>query len=134
MSPLTTIGPAAVAGAISAALSHVSFVSDFGSSCSQALFAKRPSYTLGSGRNTTSSPLALPPEPRDRSRLQRHSLRRKAVSESRRRGAIAASLVERRERGASRHGANVAAARLLLERSAAQVPHASPLQYARTMS
>src|SRR5262245_37117409 len=46
----------AVSGAISAALSHVSFVSDFGSSCSHALFAKRPSYTLGSGRNTTSSP------------------------------------------------------------------------------
>ena len=33
----------AVAGAISAALSHVSFVIGFGSSCSQPLFAKRPS-------------------------------------------------------------------------------------------
>ena len=30
-------------GLISAALSHVSFVSDLGSSCSQALLAKRPS-------------------------------------------------------------------------------------------
>src|SRR5688572_11886499 len=56
MSPLTSERSDAVAGAMSAALSHVSFVSDFGNSCSHALFAKRPSYTLGSGRKTTSRP------------------------------------------------------------------------------
>src|SRR5687767_1622255 len=57
-SPLTRFKSAAVAGDSSAALSQVSFVSDFGNSCSQALFANRPSYTLGSGRKTTSNPAA----------------------------------------------------------------------------
>src|SRR4051794_3651921 len=56
MSPLTSIRRSAVAGASSAALSHVSLVSGFGSSWSQALLAKRPSQMLGSGRNTTSRP------------------------------------------------------------------------------
>src|SRR3954471_15830374 len=56
MSPLTSISRSAVAGASSAALSQVSLVSGFGSSCSHALFAKRPSHTLGSGRKTSSTP------------------------------------------------------------------------------
>ncbi len=57
-SPLIRARRAAVAGEISAALSQVSFVSGFGSSCSHALLAKRPSWTPGSGRKTTSSPSA----------------------------------------------------------------------------
>src|SRR6185436_643958 len=55
-SPLTRLRRAAVPGPISAPLSHVSLVSDFGSSCNHPLLAKRPSYTLGSGRNTTARP------------------------------------------------------------------------------
>jgi hypothetical protein len=42
-SPLPTCSFAAVAGEISTALSQVIFVSGLGSSCSQPLFAKRPS-------------------------------------------------------------------------------------------
>ena len=49
-----------MAGLTSAALSHVSLVCGFGSSCSQPLLAKRPSNTVGSARNTISRPL-LPP-------------------------------------------------------------------------
>ena len=45
-------------GLIQAAVSHVSFVSGFGASCSQPLLAKRPSQTVGSGRKTSSSPPA----------------------------------------------------------------------------
>src|SRR3954470_21067480 len=56
MSPLTSLYLSAVPTEINAALSHVSFVSGFGSSCSHALFAKRPSHTLGSGRKTSSTP------------------------------------------------------------------------------
>src|SRR3954467_12932608 len=36
--------------------SHVTFVSGFGSSCSQPLLAKRPSQTVGSGRKMISRP------------------------------------------------------------------------------
>ena len=46
---------AAVAGLTITALSHVSFVIGLGSSCSQPLFAKRPSRMHGSGRNEMSS-------------------------------------------------------------------------------
>src|SRR6185295_3613706 len=46
----------AVAGLTMTALSHVSFVIGFGSSCSQPLLAKRPSRTDGSGRNAISRP------------------------------------------------------------------------------
>ena len=55
---LTPPSSAAVFGLTSAALSQVSLVSGFGSSCSQPLLAKRPSQTVGSGRNATSSPAA----------------------------------------------------------------------------
>ncbi len=41
-------GRSAVAGLMSTALSHVSLVIGFGSSCSQPLLAKRPSSTAGS--------------------------------------------------------------------------------------
>src|SRR5205807_2192741 len=40
-----------------ATLSHVTLVIGFGSSCSQPLFAYRPSRIVGSGRKTTSQPL-----------------------------------------------------------------------------
>ena len=43
-------------GLIHAAVSQVSFVSGFGSSCSQPLLAKRPSQIVGSGRKMISSP------------------------------------------------------------------------------
>ena len=46
----------AVAGLKRAALSHDSFVSGLGSSCSQPLFANRPSQIVGSGRKTISRP------------------------------------------------------------------------------
>src|SRR6266852_7515087 len=46
---------AASFGLTSAALSQVSFVTGFGNSCSQPLFANRPSYTQGSGRKMNSS-------------------------------------------------------------------------------
>jgi hypothetical protein len=48
---------AAVAGLTSTALSHVNRVIGFGSSCSQPLFAKRPSRTDGSVRNEISTPV-----------------------------------------------------------------------------
>ena len=38
----------------------MTFVSGFGSSCSQPLFAKRPSHTVGSGRKIISSPPCAP--------------------------------------------------------------------------
>src|SRR5882672_12674715 len=44
----------AVLGLTSATLSQVIFVSGFGSSCNQPLFAKRPSKIVGSGRKTSS--------------------------------------------------------------------------------
>ena len=47
----------AVAGLTSTALSHVSFVIGFGSSCSQPLLANRPSSTEGSRRNEISRPV-----------------------------------------------------------------------------
>src|SRR5688500_6304681 len=43
-------------GLIQAVGSHVILVSGFGSSCSQPLFAKRPSQMVGSGRKMISSP------------------------------------------------------------------------------
>ena len=43
-------------GLIHAAVSQVSFVSGLGASCSQPLLAKRPSQTVGSGRNTEFEP------------------------------------------------------------------------------
>ena len=52
--------------------SHVTFVSGFGSSCSQPLLAKRPSHTVGSGRKMISRPpvaggvVVLPATPVDR--------------------------------------------------------------------
>ena len=46
----------AVFGLMYATLSHVTFDSGFGSSCSQPLLAKRPSRTCGSGRKTISMP------------------------------------------------------------------------------
>src|SRR6202043_616145 len=46
----------AVAGLTSTALSHVSLVIGFGSSCSQPLFAKRPSRIEGSLRKEISKP------------------------------------------------------------------------------
>src|ERR1700680_835012 len=54
----------AVPGLTSTALSHVSFVIGFGSSCSQPLFAKRPSRIDGSLRNETSKPEAGVTAPR----------------------------------------------------------------------
>ena len=56
MSPRSRLFSSASFGLIHAAVSHVSFVSGFGASCSQPLLAKRPSQTVGSGRNTSSSP------------------------------------------------------------------------------
>src|SRR3989338_7331447 len=47
-------------GPIHAEVSHVIFVSGFGSSCSQPLFANRPSHTVGSGRKMISRPPWLP--------------------------------------------------------------------------
>ena len=44
-------------------MSHVTFDSGFGSSCSQPLLMYRPSSTFGSGRNTISRPLEPPPAP-----------------------------------------------------------------------
>src|SRR5919109_4364311 len=46
-------------GLIQAAVSHVNFVSGFGASCSQPLFANRPSKTYGSGRKINSRPPAV---------------------------------------------------------------------------
>src|SRR5215204_4613012 len=43
-------------GPIHAVGSHVIFVNGFGSSCSQPLFAKRPSQIVGSGRKMISRP------------------------------------------------------------------------------
>ena len=52
-----------------AALSQVSLVSGFGNSCSQPLLAKRPSKSVGSGRNKISREFpvswALPVRRRD---------------------------------------------------------------------
>src|SRR5436190_23285163 len=56
MSPDATRNLAAVSGATSATLSHVSFVSGLGNSCNQPLLAKRPSQTVGSGVKVNSSP------------------------------------------------------------------------------
>src|SRR5260370_24096138 len=50
----------AVAGLTTTALSHVSFVNGLGSSCSQPLFANRPSMTHGSLRKETSTDWGLP--------------------------------------------------------------------------
>ena len=47
----------AVFGLMYATLSHVTFESGLGNSCSQALLAKRPSSTCGSGRKMISSPV-----------------------------------------------------------------------------
>src|SRR5262245_8432783 len=46
-------------GWIQAVVSQVSFVSGFGSSCSQPMLAKRPSQIVGSGRKMISRPLAI---------------------------------------------------------------------------
>src|SRR5918996_5960673 len=46
----------AVAGLTIKAFSQVNFVWGRGSSCNQPLFPKRPSYTLGSGRNRMARP------------------------------------------------------------------------------
>ena len=56
-SVLTPPRAAAVFGLTSATLSHVTFVSGLGSSCSQPRFAKRPSKTAGSVRKAISGPL-----------------------------------------------------------------------------
>jgi len=45
---------AAVAGDMAATLSQVTVVTGLGSSCSQPLFAKRPSWMVGSGRKVIS--------------------------------------------------------------------------------
>src|SRR5947209_3639590 len=58
MSPLLSCRASAVRGLIIAALSQVSDVSGFGSSCSHPLFAKRPSQIVGSRRKMISSPVA----------------------------------------------------------------------------
>ena len=64
MSPLTRASRCAVPGESNAALSHVSFVSGFGSSCSHPLFANRPSRMVGSGLKLISRPVIEPePEP-----------------------------------------------------------------------
>src|ERR1051326_5830941 len=55
MSPLENLRAAAVTGPIAITLSQVILLSGFGSSCSQAMLANRPSQTVGSGWNTTSS-------------------------------------------------------------------------------
>src|SRR5438552_19182007 len=57
MSPLLRCRASAVRGLIIAALSQVSDVSGFGSSCSHPLFAKRPSQIVGSGRKMISRPV-----------------------------------------------------------------------------
>src|SRR3974390_1649475 len=54
-SPTSRLKDLAVRGLSSAALSQVSLVIGSGSSCSQPLLAKRPSYTLVSGTNSSSS-------------------------------------------------------------------------------
>ena len=59
-SPFARPSRSAVAGATSAALSQVSLVSGRGSSCSQPLFAKRPSTTSGSGRKHELEAVAPP--------------------------------------------------------------------------
>src|SRR5206468_5971201 len=46
----------AVTGDIAATLSQVTVVTGFGSSCSQPLLAKRPSWIVESGRNVISRP------------------------------------------------------------------------------
>src|SRR5689334_5663495 len=53
---LNAFNLSAVAGLVMIALSQQILVIGFGSSCSQPLFAKRPSQTEGSGRNDTSTP------------------------------------------------------------------------------
>src|SRR2546428_484358 len=58
MSPLLRCRASAVRGLIIAALSQVSDVSGFGSSCSHPLFAKRPSQIVVSGRKMVSMPVA----------------------------------------------------------------------------
>src|SRR5271167_1326202 len=59
-SPVTSPRLAAVAGLTRTALSQQRFVIGFGVSCSQALLARLPSYTIGSRRKMTSiSPPAL---------------------------------------------------------------------------
>jgi hypothetical protein len=55
-SPFARSSRSAVAGAISAALSQLSFVNGRGSSCSHPLLAKLPSQTCGSGRKITAKP------------------------------------------------------------------------------
>ncbi|MGC4081121.1 MAG: hypothetical protein QM736_03160 [Vicinamibacterales bacterium] len=50
----------AVDGLAMIALSHTSRVMGFGSSCSQPLFAYRPSYTAGSGRTKSRVRCRLP--------------------------------------------------------------------------
>ncbi len=57
-SPLEIPNSRAVVGLTRAALSHVNLVNGLGSSCSQPLFAKLPSWMDGSGRKTTVNPAA----------------------------------------------------------------------------
>src|SRR5688572_19657137 len=56
MSPSLSPCDSASRGLTQAVGSHVIFVSGFGSSCSQPLFAKRPSHTVGSGLKMISRP------------------------------------------------------------------------------
>src|SRR6476619_3118326 len=63
MSPSRSLCWLASAGCIQAELSQVILVSGLGSSCSQPLFAKRPSQTFGSGRKMISRPGAGAAEP-----------------------------------------------------------------------
>ena len=84
-SPLASPRRSASAGPTSAALSQVSLVRGLGNSCSQALFAKRPSQTVGSGAKIKSRELAsgvacrrgrwrrVPEVRADRSRAHRQS-------------------------------------------------------------
>src|SRR5688572_25093855 len=59
MSPFSRSSRSAVPGAISAALSQVILVTGLGSSWSQPLLAKRPSYTVESRRKFTSNAGAI---------------------------------------------------------------------------
>ena len=73
MSPLTSISRAAVAGDSSAALSHVSFVSGFGSSCSQRVVREAAVPHAGIGAEHDLETLTRGGAgARGRSRLQRH--------------------------------------------------------------
>src|SRR5690348_18344930 len=55
MSPLSTFRSVASRGLIATTFSHVVLNRGLGSSCSQPLFAKLPSWMVGSGRTTIST-------------------------------------------------------------------------------